>query len=311
MMGIVVIGDVMIDVYIEGVVNRISPEAPVPVFLEKTRRAYPGGAANVARNIVSLDGKCCVIGSIGQDSYGVGLDSMMKDMSILRYFMALPDRVTTRKTRYIAQGQQIMRVDDETTTPISEDIEQAMCAMVEQLLESCKVLVISDYGKGLLTRHVLRHIGVAASNRKIPIIVDPKSKDFSRYACATILKPNAEELSRATGMPTGTRDECLVASAVVMDFLPIKHMLITRAEKGMLLVGRGMEFIDQPATERDVYDVTGAGDTALAAMAVCLAEGMSMQRCVSMANVAAGIAVTKHGTTAVTRKEVNNAFIRT
>lgn len=310
-MGIVVIGDVMIDVYIDGVVNRISPEAPVPVFLEKTRRAFPGGAANVARNISSLGGACCVVGAIGQDSYGIGLDGMLKDMHTLHYLLAMTDRPTTRKTRYSAQGQQIMRVDDEITEEVSEDAEKALCAMVDELMPSCRVLVISDYGKGLLTRHVLRNVIVAASNKKIPIIVDPKSKDFSRYSGATILKPNAEELSRATGMPTVNKEDCLAAASVVMDFLPIKHMLITRADKGMLLVGRDMDFLEVPATTRDVFDVVGAGDTALAALAVCLAEGGTINKAVRMANVAAGIAVTKHGTTAVTRKEVDDAFVRT
>lgn len=310
-MNIIVIGDVMIDVYIDGVVNRISPEAPVPVFLEKTRKAFPGGAANVARNIASLGGACCIVGGIGQDSYGVGLNGLLKDTSILHYLLAMGDRPTTRKTRYIAQGQQIMRVDDETTAEINDDAEAAVVGMVDQLMESCKVLVISDYGKGLLTRNVLRSVIIMAANKKIPIIVDPKSKDFSRYSGATILKPNAEELSRATGMPTTNKEECLAAASVVMDFLPIKHMLITRADKGMLLIGRGMEFLEVPATSRDVYDVTGAGDTALAALAVCLAEGKTLHRSVSMANIAAGIAVTKHGTTSVTRKEVDDAFVRT
>jgi D-beta-D-heptose 7-phosphate kinase/D-beta-D-heptose 1-phosphate adenosyltransferase len=306
---ILVIGDVMLDVFIEGRVDRISPEAPVPVFLTETRNIYPGGAANVANNICCMGGGSSLIGVVGNEEDSKIFDTSFHPHILDSYLFVDTDRPSTVKTRFIANGQQIVRVDSETSNPIPAEIENAIINQVDVMINRISLIVISDYAKGVLTDRVLNAILKIANNNKVQVIVDPKSRDFMRYSGAWILKPNTAELHAATGMDTSSVEGIQAACARVMEFLSVEYMLVTRAEHGMLLVNRN-KVTNIPSAKRQVFDVVGAGDTALATLAVFISEGGSVVDSCYAANYAAGIAVQKHGTSVVTREELENDFVR-
>ena len=301
---VLIIGDVMVDEYLEGRVDRISPEAPVPVFLEMHRDLGPGGAANVARNLRAMAVDVRLIGCVGNDYTGEALLGLLNAYDVPCTLVEAADRPTTRKTRYVSQGQQILRVDNETTVPISKGTEDRLIETVYRAIYGASFLVISDYAKGVMTERLLREIIACARSRDIPVVVDPKARNFSVYSRATVLKPNAHELGAATGMPTETDEEVVEASWRVMDDIDIRNVLTTRAEKGMTLVGRDIPPIHIPTAAREIYDVVGAGDTALAAFVAAAAAGMTFEESASVANTAAGIAVGKRGTSAVTLDEI-------
>jgi D-beta-D-heptose 7-phosphate kinase/D-beta-D-heptose 1-phosphate adenosyltransferase len=308
-MKILVVGDVMLDVYVEGVVNRISPEAPVPVLHIANETEYPGGAANVARNIESLNGACTLISVVGNDTAAKTIKSHMYDHRIRTEFLVDEARWTTVKRRYEASRQQILRVDDECTSPLSLATENLLIEGVRKAMKGMKVIVLSDYNKGVLSRSVLQAITVEAVNHKQLVIVDPKGDDFTKYEGATLIKPNAEELAKATAMPTVTKTDCLAAASVLAEKIGVKNVLVTRGNKGMLLYTTE-GFYEDSAHVLEVANVVGAGDTALAAFAVGVSEGLSFPDAMALANSAAAIAVSKHGTSFVTRGEIRNAFVR-
>jgi D-beta-D-heptose 7-phosphate kinase/D-beta-D-heptose 1-phosphate adenosyltransferase len=301
---ILCIGDVMVDRFIEGVVKRISPESPVPVFSAGRQQSFPGGAANVARNIFSLGAQCTLIGVIGDDVTGHELIESLETSTIHALLIQSADRPTTEKTRFVAQGQHVLRVDTETTTPISEAAAAEIIRQVELSIGEHDVLVLSDYAKGTLTHDVCAAVIALARAAGKPVIADPKSDDFAKYAGATLITPNAAEMRIATGIEPVLDDEAVAAGRYGLTRTDLDAILITRGQKGMTLVPRHGEAVHIRSAGRDVYDVVGAGDTVVATMAVALAAGARLEVAARIANTAAGIVVGKQGTSVVSPDEL-------
>ena len=305
------VGDVMLDRFVTGSVRRISPEAPIPVFSKSGQSSAGGGAANVAHNVASLGGICTLIGIVGRDVAGDELELTVGAVAgIEPAFIAVDGRPTTEKTRFVSQGQQILRADAEEAQAIAPPIEDQVLAAIEAAIARHAVLVLSDYAKGLLTDRVIRGAIRAARARGIPVLVDPKSADLARYAGATLVTPNAKEMRLATGIDPTEEAGAVSAAEAALAATDIAAVLITRAERGMTLVVRGGEPLHVPASARAVFDVVGAGDTVLATLALGIGAGASMAEAVEAANAAAGIVVGKRGTATVTRTELVDELTR-
>ncbi len=305
---ILVLGDVMLDRFLYGETDRISPEAPVPVVRLKRTLAMLGGAGNVARNISALGGQAVLVGLVGQDATAAELRALLAaDTGIGDAMVASATRPTICKVRVIAAHQQMVRVDDEVTGAADAQEEAALIAAVQAAMPGCQALVLSDYAKGVLTPGVIAASIAAAKAAGIPILVDPKSDDFSRYRGATVLTPNAKELAQAARLPVATDDQAMAAARAVMARAGLQALLVTRAEKGMLLV-EGEAVSRVPAVAREVFDVSGAGDTAIATLALAHAAGAPLAEAMRIANAAAGIVVGKLGTATVTADELAQAL---
>lgn len=303
------IGDVMLDRFIYGAVERISPEAPVPVLRYSRDAAMPGGAANVARNLSSLGLMAVLIGGRGDDEAGRELlSAFAQDARIQDRLVVLEGRPTTLKSRFVAGGHQLLRVDTENTAPISEASENELITLIAQEAEGASVILISDYAKGLLTDRLLQAILRIAGDLEIPVIADPKGRDFARYGSVDILKPNASELAAATGASVSTDEEAAWALHRALDILPAKAVVVTRAARGISFMGQDRKVHHEAGRAREVFDVSGAGDTSLAALAAALAGGGALAEAVSMAIAASGIAVGKAGTATVTADELKSAL---
>ena len=298
-------GDVMLDRFIYGDVTRISPEAPIPVFSVREERSMLGGAGNVARNIAALGAGQSFITVVGQDKAAE---------EVIRALLALencepgiieePARRTSVKTRYLAHQQQMLRVDSETAEPISEDRFEELLERFRAALPSSDIVVLSDYAKGVLAGNRAAILIDAAREASKPVFVDPKGKDFSRYRGATLIKPNLEELRDASRMEVDSAEGVEAASRAVLDASEIDALLATRGAAGMMLVRRGRRKFEVRGRAREVFDVSGAGDTAAANLAVAFAAGAELEDAVALANVAAGIVVAKLGTATVTREQL-------
>jgi D-beta-D-heptose 7-phosphate kinase/D-beta-D-heptose 1-phosphate adenosyltransferase len=293
----------MLDLYVTGVVDRISPEAPIPVLKQVAVREVPGGAANVAANVVSLGGRAHLLASAGTDHNQVKLAKLLSELGINCDFVQDESRPTTVKTRFMANQHQLLRLDCEDASPLGMATEDALLSQIRDRLETGGVLVLSDYGKGLLTDRVLASAIEIARSLNAVVIVDPKRRNFARYAGAHYIKPNRSELAIATGLPTSSDAE-VAAAALKMARLTGASLLVTRAEHGMSLVRPSGEVHHLLTHAREVYDVSGAGDTAIAAFALGLRSGYTDRKAMLLANIAAGIAVSKVGTTAVSRDEL-------
>lgn len=303
------IGDVMLDRFIYGAVDRISPEAPVPVLRYSREAAMPGGAANVARNLASLGLMPVLVGACGDDDAGRELLSRFgQDLSISVRLVTLNGRPTTLKSRFVAGGHQLLRVDTENSAPISGATENELIEIIAAEAEGAAVILISDYAKGLLTDRLLQAILHIAAGRSIPVIADPKGRDFTRYGSVDILKPNASELAAATGLGVSTDEEATSALRSALDTLPAKSIVVTRAARGISFIGENHKVHHEAGRAREVFDVSGAGDTSLAALAAAIAGGGTLEDAVSMAIAASGIAVGKAGTATVTADEVKSAL---
>ncbi|MCH9626001.1 MAG: Bifunctional protein HldE [Chlamydiales bacterium] len=291
---ILVAGDLMLDVYTLGEVQRISPEAPVPVLRVTEERHRPGGAGNAILNLISLGMEVIAMGRIGQDRRGQDLlqDLAKEDVDTLG-IVSDSTFQTPIKNRMMAAGQQIVRVDHEHPSPLSKTLEKQMIDSLPKLLEDVDVVAISDYAKGFLTPTLLTHVIKAAKKRSIPVIVDPKGLDFSRYQGVTVIKPNLSEAIAAAGLGVeATLDE--IAQQILQD-VAIETLLITRSKEGMSLFSRGQKRNDFPAEVHEIVDVTGAGDTVLAVFAAALANQLELDEAVYLANIAAGIAIERIG----------------
>ena len=288
------VGDVMLDRYIHGDVERISPEAPIPVFRIEREMAMVGGAGNVARNIASLGAWTRLIGVAGEDAAGAEMRSLLAaEPGIAPIILIEESRPTTIKTRYVASRQQMLRADRESNAPISDRIRAAMVNLVRQELPDCAVMVLSDYGKGVLSSEALRGVIATARGYARPVIVDPKGSDFSRYRGASLVTPNRRELAEATGLPVTGDSEIVAAARRIIDTCGIENVLVTRGKEGVTLVlGRG-EALHIPARPREVFDVSGAGDTVVATMAVACAAGIAWPEAARLANAAGGVVVGK------------------
>ena len=295
---ILVVGDVMLDRYWFGEVNRISPEAPVPVVRVEKRDERLGGAANVARNIASLGGVAGLLGVVGEDEAGDAVDGLLTKLGIDSFLTRDPAISTIIKLRVIGRQQQLLRIDFEE--PPTDIILRHKLTRYNTLMPQYKVIVLSDYAKGSLV-NVSDMISSAKQGGKC-ILVDPKGDDFSRYAGATILTPNKSELMRIVGS-WKSEDELTAKAQSLRASLALEALLLTRSEEGMTLYTE-QQIVHFPAMAREVFDVSGAGDTVIATMAVMLGAGMPVAEAVALANRAGGIVVGKLGTATVTREEL-------
>ena len=306
---ILVLGDVMLDRFLYGAVERISPEAPVPVVRLARSLAMPGGAGNVARNLSALGGQAVLVGLVGQDPAAAEFRALLAaDPRITDATVASASRPTICKMRVIAGTQQVVRLDDEVSTSADAAEQAALLAAVEAALPGCAALILSDYAKGVLTPGLIAAAIAAAHRLGIPVLADPKSDDFAQYRGADCLTPNARELGRAARQPVGTEAEVAAAARKVMATAGLPALLCTRAEKGMTLV-RADDGVDSvPAEAREVFDVSGAGDTVIAALALTHAAGHPLPEAMRIANAAAGIVVGKLGTATVSADELAHAL---
>jgi len=306
---IAVIGDVMIDDYITGDVSRISPEAPVPVVRGTSQRQVPGGAANVAANIIAMGAEAYLIGVVGEDDGAETLMALLEQHSgrCRNGLVREAGRKTTRKARILAQRQQVLRLDTEDTHPITAATCAELLETGSAAIDWADVVVLSDYGKGVLGESTLRGLIDAARARGKLLIVDPKRLDLRAYRGASILTPNRAELALATGLPLETETEIAEAAAAARAAFG-GALLLTRSEKGMSYFDDEVGAVHVPTVAREVFDVSGAGDTVVAALACALAAGAGRIDAVRIANHAAGIVVAKSGTATLTQKELVEAL---
>jgi D-beta-D-heptose 7-phosphate kinase / D-beta-D-heptose 1-phosphate adenosyltransferase len=300
---IVVLGEAMLDIFVSGDVDRISPEAPVPVLRHRRDRLVAGGAGNVACNVAHLGGAPILITLVGDDSEGRSLMALLGAEGVTTEAIVTPRRMTTSKTRLMGGSHHLMRIDREDSSPISEELEDEVLARIKSVLPRARALAISDYGKGMLTDRVLVGAIAMARARGVPIIVDPKRRDFSLYAGADVIKPNRAELAAASGLICATDEEVFRAAEEVMRQTGAA-LLVTRAEKGMSYFSSGSLPIHMPTQAKLVFDVSGAGDAVMATFAYGLVGDLPIEQTMRLANLAAGIVVSKPGTATITLDEL-------
>ncbi|MGA2904767.1 MAG: bifunctional D-glycero-beta-D-manno-heptose-7-phosphate kinase/D-glycero-beta-D-manno-heptose 1-phosphate adenylyltransferase HldE [Candidatus Korobacteraceae bacterium] len=300
---VLVVGDVMLDQYVWGEVERISPEAPVPVLRATLRDQKPGGAANVAMNLAGLGACVTLVGFAGGDREQETLESLLADAGIEPLLTAVPNAPTTTKLRILSGHQQMMRLDSEAAPAFSKDDYGRLLERAFTALPDAAVVVLSDYAKGTLNEAVCQALIREAHQRKIPVLVDPKSQSFSRYRGATAICPNLKELAAATGEAAANLDRLLSAGQDLLPSLEVEFIVVTLGEKGIAVLHRNLRF-HAPAVVRQVYDVSGAGDTVLAVLALAIACGVPIETAVQLANIAAGVVVSKVGTVPIQREEL-------
>jgi D-beta-D-heptose 7-phosphate kinase/D-beta-D-heptose 1-phosphate adenosyltransferase len=306
---VLVVGDVMLDVYYFGDVKRISPEAPVPVFSKRGERSVLGGAANVAANLVAAGQQTSVLSIVGTDENGSQVHELMSDMKIDDSMVIDTERPTTTKTRFLADNnQQVLRLDEENSSPIGQEIEDALLRGFDERVNDFDAIVVSDYMKGLLTKRFTQALISKARAMGINVFIDVKDSDKEKYCGATVIKPNLNELKLLTGMKITTEDEVISAANSLLDACAADYVLCTLGGKGMLLISHAADPVYVPAVGKEVYDVTGAGDTAIAYLAACVASGYSVREAMKFADTAAGIQVSKAGTSSVYPKEVREVL---
>jgi D-beta-D-heptose 7-phosphate kinase/D-beta-D-heptose 1-phosphate adenosyltransferase len=303
---IAVVGDAMLDVYLRGDVERISPEAPVPVVRVKDRKYALGGAANVVQNVRGLGADCDFVAAVGEDNGGATLRGMLEAIGVAPGSMIQIDRPTTMKTRIVARGQQVVRVDEEEDDDLGGTDVKKLLAAVETAVDKADALVLEDYNKGVLVPAVITGAISRAKARKIPIVVDPKYKNFFQYRGATIFKPNRRELESALGAEVDLEHPDALPAALAK--LGVEHLLLTLGANGMALISAAGDVKRVPTVAREVYDVVGAGDTVTAYLAAILAAGGSAVEASVIANYAAGVEVGKSGAATVSADEVIEAF---
>src|SRR5688572_9340230 len=286
---VIVVGDAMLDVYLRGDVERISPEAPVPVVRIRERRYALGGAANVANNVAALGAQCELVAAIGMDRGGEIFRDMLREIDADGSALIEVDRPTTTKTRIVARSQQLVRVDEEDDADLTGDEVDRLLKIVRTSIERGDALVLEDYNKGVLVPRVITAAIGAARQRGIPIVVDPKYRNFFHYRGATVFKPNRRELEAALGAAVDIdHPEALPAT---LQRLGVEHILLTLGDRGMALFSADGEVARVPTVAREVYDVVGAGDTVTAYLATTLAAGGTVLEAAIIANIAAGIEV--------------------
>jgi D-beta-D-heptose 7-phosphate kinase/D-beta-D-heptose 1-phosphate adenosyltransferase len=305
---VVVVGDVLLDRFVEGKVSRVSPEAPVAVLNHHAERRLLGGAGNVAANLVAYGAAATLVGVVGDDAGAREIAALCEAAPGLDCrFVTDRARPTTVKTRYLSGWHQLLRVDAEDASPLSADAAGALLSLVATALVDAGCLVLSDYAKGVLDAATIPALVDLARSRGIPVIVDPKKADAGAFAGATILTPNADEMARFAGMRIDGDTDADEAGRRVLAAVAIDAVLITRGEHGMTLCRRGEPSFHVPAESRRVFDVTGAGDTVVATLSAALACGLALEDAVRLANAAAGVAVTKPGTATVSPAELGQA----
>jgi len=302
---ILCVGDVMLDQFIRGSISRISPEAPIPVLHIKDEESVLGGAGNVVRNLESLGSKVTFISVVGKDRNGDLIQEILKKSpNIESYIMVDEERITTTKSRFIAMNQQVLRVDSEKTHPLNEFYENNLLTLFKEHIQNHDLVILSDYAKGLFSHQGLQSLIQEARKFGKPILVDPKGHDYRRYEGATFLTPNRNELSQATLLPVTTPEEVVIAAQLIIEKCNLSGMIITRGAEGMSLVNTSGTVQHLPTLAREVFDVSGAGDTVIATLAAALSAGGSIFEAMNLANIAAGLVVGKTGTAVIRRDEL-------
>jgi D-beta-D-heptose 7-phosphate kinase/D-beta-D-heptose 1-phosphate adenosyltransferase len=307
---VLVVGDVMVDEYVRGEVARISPEAPVPVLEVRGSDRRLGGAANTAANIQRLGGEVALVGVVGDDGDATALRRDLDAIGIAVHACTDPMRPTTKKTRFLAQQQQIVRIDHESRAPIDGTTAAGVIDAIRAQLASAAAVVLSDYAKGVVTAEVAAAVIAAARARSVPVVVDPKQHDFSIYRGASVITPNLAELERAAAAPTSTPGEIEIAVAKLAPLIGDTSLLVTRGADGMtwFRAGSSKPAYHVAAATREVFDVTGAGDTVVAVLTLALAAGLAFELAIELASLAAGISVSKRGTSTVDPAELHAAI---
>ncbi len=299
------VGDVMLDRFVYGSVERISPEAPIPVLRIQRESSALGGSGNVVRNLVSLGGHVDMLGVVGQDQAGYSLAEQVSTLpEVVSYLITDNERPTTVKTRFVADGQQLLRADREISADLSPDIEEQTLLRLRGAIDGCDVVILSDYAKGVLTNRVLGEAIRLGREKGKPVLIDPKGRDFSRYRGAFMLTPNRKELHESTGLPIKTVQEAERAARLLIEACHIKAVLAKLGGDGVCLVLKDGPAHHFSATAREVYDVSGAGDTVVATMALCVAGGLSLEDGAALANIAGSVVVGKIGTATVSREDL-------
>jgi D-beta-D-heptose 7-phosphate kinase/D-beta-D-heptose 1-phosphate adenosyltransferase len=299
---VLVIGDAMLDRHLIGQADRISPEAPVPIVRVTERRITAGGAANVATNVTAAGGSCTLVGVVGADTAGTELRATLQAARVRDLTQVVRDRPTTTKSRVVARGQQVIRIDEERESPISAEDRALIAAAASDALAEAQVLVFEDYDKGVCTPPLIRLLLGAAQQRGLPVVVDPKIRQFFDYPGATVFKPNRRELAAALGPGTDLQNPVTLTKA--RERLDAEHLLVTLGSDGMVLAGPKGLLTRIPARAREVFDISGAGDTITAWVAMGIAAGGDMLTVARLAAAAAGVAVGKRGVATVTSAEV-------
>lgn len=303
---ILIIGDFMLDEYVFGTVDRISPEAPVPVVEERRVRRIPGGAGNVVCNLRSLTAGVFACGVVGRDDDGRRLCSEMTDLGVPPsdlHLIELEDRPTTRKTRIIAGTQQICRLDREDRSPLPDSARARLMRLLDEIVPASDAIVLSDYDKGVVLPDIIEHATALAQKKGIPVTVDPQVTHFAQYRGVDILTPNHHEAGRFLGRRLVTDAEVEAGGREILERLQAKNVLITRGEKGMSLVSAN-RVRHVPTVAREVFDVTGAGDTVISVLTLALAAGADLDMAVELSNFAAGLVVARVGVATVTPPEL-------
>jgi len=306
---VLVIGDLMIDEYLWGNVDRISPEAPVPVVSVQKESHALGGAGNVIHNLVAMGAKVTAIGTAGTGKTGKMIFEKLEDLGIKTDgIISEPQRPTTRKTRVIASNQQVLRIDKEIKRNINADTLEKLVKIIESKISDASLLILSDYDKGLITRELVQKIVTLAEKHNILTLADPKSLNFSKYEQVSILTPNKKEASLAANMDIKSERDLFDAGHKIMDQVKLERLLMTCGKDGMVLFEKGREPYIIESKARQVFDVSGAGDTVISLLGLGLATGATFKQSALIANVAAGIVVAKVGTAAASIDELKLAL---
>lgn len=301
---ILVIGDVMLDTYFTGEVKRISPEAPVPVFKKKTERSVLGGAANVVANLIAADQKVSVMTMVGNDKNGDKLKQKFREQGVDTSLVITLNRATTEKTRFLASNnQQVLRLDVEDTEPLEHNDCEKILELLDQQIDKFDLILLSDYLKGLLTFELTQGVLQRAKRKNIPAIIDVKDPNIDKYKDAFLLKPNLKELQDLTGITVRSDEEIIKVSQKLKQASHAQYILTTCGARGMVLVGDEKPYFIR-SVGKEVFDVTGAGDTTIAYLAACMVNEFEMSEAANIANYAAGIQVSKVGTSSVYWKEI-------
>jgi rfaE bifunctional protein kinase chain/domain len=306
---VMVIGDVMLDRYVWGLVSRISPEAPVPVVDVREETSRLGGAANVANNVVSLGASCQLVGVVGDDSTGRELQHKVQGLGMTTSGLVIDcKRPTTVKMRIVAHDQQVVRADRESREEIDGEVQEALYRKVMDGLARCDAVIISDYGKGVITKHLLDSLIPEARSTGKTVSVDPKETHFKNYRKVSLITPNQYEAGSAMGRRIQDQESLLEVGWDIINQLEIDALLITRGADGMSLFQKGGSFHHFPTVARKVYDVTGAGDTVIGAFTLALCAGATMAEAAHLANHAAGIVIREVGTACATPAKLLESF---
>ncbi len=306
-----VFGDYMLDEYVIGSVSRISPESPVPIVEHQSRYSTLGGAGNVVMNIRSLGGSPVPFGLVGNDIPGHTVKRLLQEEARVSadHMMVDPTRPTTLKTRIIAQHQQLLRIDSESKAAMAADVQGRMIASVRSVMPQLGSLVVSDYDKGVVNRAVFDELLRTCVDAAVPVILDPKAFDLTDVGPITVITPNEKETEKFSGYRVDSDYSAEIAGRALLEHTGARNVLITRGEHGMSLISVDGGVAHMPTQSREVYDVTGAGDTVVAVLALALAAGATVLDAARLANMAAGIAVGKMGTATVTLEEVKSALV--